>query len=208
MTPITTIHSIYEELRKAYEPITRELMEKICTGEIVMPTGVAVFPAAPDMPIEAQNIEAGFLTRDCATLTAFRATRTLPGNRIVNGRLRAEMQAQNMDFFAVDGCYREARESEPSVEDSFFVYDDGTHNARDFFTQVYQLSEKYKQDCFLYKSAGINRVAFLISTNDDARQQMGNVKLAGRLYLNLEPVGPYTIIGATCVRFEENDPVI
>ncbi len=200
------IYLIYDALRLAYNPIAEPIMQGIFDGTIVLPTGVDVFPPKKGVAINAQKVEAGFLKHDCAILTAFRANRSEDINRAINEQLQRDMEELRLNHISVDGCYREAREAEASVEDSFFVYDDGSHNPQEFFTKVYQLSEKYEQDCFLYKAAGINRVAFLISTNDDARAEMGDFKLAGSLYLDLEPVGPYTIIGYTCVRFEENEP--
>ncbi len=206
MTEKDKIISIYELFRAAYSPYSTELSQSILRGKLRVERQTVMFPPQDGVAIEAQHVEAGFLKRDCAILTAFRTSRTLEQNKALNLQLRSELESFGLKPIPVDGCYREARESEASKEDSFFVYDDGTHHVRDFFTKVYQLSEKYEQDSFLYKSAGMNRTAFLISTNDDARKQVGDIKLAGRLYLNLEPVGPYTIIGATCVRFEENEP--
>jgi hypothetical protein len=41
----------------------------------------------------------------------------------------------------------------------------------------------------------MSRFAFLISTNNDSRSEDGDVNPAGKLYLNLPPVGPYSNLG-------------
>jgi hypothetical protein len=97
-----------------------------------------------------------------------------------------------LSYFLLDGCFREKAEKKASHETSFFVYDNGKHFGEAFFASLYKLSEKYNQDSFLYKSAGMSRFAFLVSTNDKTREEDGDVIPAGKLYLNLPPIGPYS----------------
>lgn len=189
------IEGLYEKLRQRYAPLTAGLVEDLFRG---MPADQprAMFPPEEGKSFDYLQAEAGFLKHDCATLTAFRATRTTEENREMNKRLVADMKKMELDFIPVDGCFREVREAEASHEDSFFVYDKmGNHDSLRFFRQMFMLSEKYGQDSFLYKCAGMNRTAFLISTNSDSLEQDGDIKLAGKLYFNLPPVGPYTNLG-------------
>lgn len=189
------IECLYEKLRSRYAPLTGVLLDEIFRG-MRAERPKAMFPPEDDKPFDYQQAEAGFLKYDCATLTAFRATNTKEENMEMNRRLVDDMQTAALHFIPVDGCFREAHEAEASHEDSFFVYDKAEpHNSLAFFRKIYELSEKYGQDSFLYKCAGMNRTAFLISTNSDSLEQDGDIKLAGKLYFNLPPVGPYTNLG-------------
>ena len=134
------------------------------------------------------------------------STRSEEDNTANTAKLKSELTESGFGIIPVDGCFREARQEKASHESSFFVYDDGKHNAREFFTKLYLLSEKYEQDSFLYKSAGMTRTAFLISTNDDSRKDNGDIALAGQLYLNLPPVGPYTNLDKGRFRFMIEKP--
>lgn len=183
---------LFEKLRKMYEPATIDAVKNICDGEPIDPP-TAMFPPEAGKSFDYRQAETGFLMHDCATLTAYRATRTTPENEEMNRHLMADMQADGLDFIPVDGCFREVHEAEASHEASFFVYNkEGAHGSLAFFRKVYTLSERYGQDSFLFKYAGLNRTAFLISTNSDALAHDGDITLAGRLYFNLPPVGPYT----------------
>lgn len=197
MTSELNIRSIYQELLKAYTPVTEAIIKKLMTVRGGVERTKVMFPPRDSDSFDAKQAEAGFLKYDCAILTAFRATRTRHGNLTMNGKLLKDLESNGFGIIRVDGCYREAREMEASREDSFFVYLNGNARKEDFFIKIYQLSEKYKQDSFLFKCAGMTRTAFLVSTNDDARQQMGNVQLAGQLYLNIPPIGPYAGLGRT-----------
>lgn len=198
MTDENTIVTFYLKLQQAYEPITKEVLGKLMSRRDGVERPKVMFPPNDGVTFDARLAESGFLQRNCAILTAYRAKnqdgsiRSDKDNKKNNAKLKAELTENGMGIIPVDGCFREAHEKEASHESSFFVYDDGKHNAREFFTKLYQLSEKYEQDCFLYKSAGMTRTAFLISTNEDSRKADGDIKLAGQLYLNLPPVGPYT----------------
>ena len=195
MKTIHDIQTIYKELLEAYAPITQQIIKKLMNMRGGIERVHVMFPPRDSDSFDAKQAEAGFLKYDCAILTAFRATRTRHGNHTMNGKLLKDLESNGFGIIRVDGCYREAREMEASREDSFFVYLNGNARKEDFFIKIYQLSEKYGQDSFLFKCAGMTRTAFLVSTNDDARQQMGNIQLAGQLYLNLPPIGPYSDLG-------------
>ena len=206
------IQKIYNKLKQQYGIVSRPLLDDIWNNNINIERPKVMFPPNEGSTFDAQIAESGFLQRNCAILTAFRgknkdqSPRSIEDNRANNAKLKYELLQSGIGIIPVDGCFKEAREDEATHEDSYFVYDDGKHNARDFFTTLYLLSEKYEQDSFLYKSAGMTRTAFLISTNDDSRKADGDIKLAGQLYLNLPAVGPYTNLGRGRITFLVEKP--
>ena len=206
------IQAIYINLKQQYAIISKPLLDDIWNNNINIERPKVMFPPNEGSTFDAQVAESGFLQRNCAILSACRSknqdgsTRSEEDNTANTAKLKSELTESGFGIILVDGCFREAREKKASHESSFFVYDDGKHNARDFFTKLYLLSEKYEQDSFLYKSAGMTRTAFLISTNDDSRKEDGDIKLAGQLYLNLPPLGPYTNLDKGRFRFMVEKP--
>ncbi len=206
------IQAIYINLKQQYAVISKPLLDDIWNNNINIERPKVMFPPNEGSTFDAQVAESGFLQRNCAILSACRSknqdgsTRSEEDNTANTAKLKSELTESGFGIIPVDGCFREAREEKASHESSFFVYDDGKHNAREFFTKLYLLSEKYEQDSFLYKSAGMTRTAFLISTNDDSRRKDGDIKLAGQLYLNLPPVGPYTNLDKGRIRFMVEKP--
>ena len=206
------IQAIYINLKQQYAVISKPLLDDIWNNNINIERPKVMFPPNEGSTFDAQVAESGFLQRNCAILSACRSknqdgsTRSEEDNTTNTAKLKSELTESGFGIIPVDGCFREAREEKASHESSFFVYDDGKHNAREFFTKLYLLSEKYEQDSFLYKSAGMTRTAFLISTNDDSRRKDGDIKLAGQLYLNLPPVGPYTNLDKGRIRFMVEKP--
>ena len=206
------IQAIYINLKQQYAIISKPLLDDIWNNNINIERPKVMFPPNEGSTFDAQVAESGFLQRNCAILSACRSknqdgsTRSEEDNTANTAKLKSELTESGFGIIPVDGCFREAREEKASHESSFFVYDDGKHNAREFFTKLYLLSEKYEQDSFLYKSAGMTRTAFLISTNDDSRKEDGDIKLAGQLYLNLPPLGPYTNLDKGRFRFMVEKP--
>ena len=206
------IQAIYINLKQQYAIISKPLLDDIWNNNINIERPKVMFPPNEGSTFDAQVAESGFLQRNCAILSACRSknqdgsTRSEEDNTANTAKLKSELTESGFGIIPVDGCFREAREKNASHESSFFVYDDGKHNAREFFTKLYLLSEKYEQDSFLYKSAGMTRTAFLISTNDDSRKEDGDIKLAGQLYLNLPPLGPYTNLDKGRFRFMVEKP--
>ena len=141
--------------------------------------------------------EDAFKSWNCAILTAFRGSKDLSSemnfqrNIKRNEELKVKLIENNLMFRSVNGCYREAGMDKPDVELCFFVTNttklDGTAgNSYEFFSKVYKLAEEYEQDSFLFTFPGINRVAFLVATNDDGRKEFrGDVKFAGPLYTHV-----------------------
>ena len=206
------IQAIYINLKQQYAIISKPLLDDIWNNNINIERPKVMFPPNEGSTFDAQVAESGFLQRNCAILSACRSknqdgsTRSEEDNTANTAKLKSELTESGFGIIPVDGCFREARQEKASHESSFFVYDDGKHNAREFFTKLYLLSEKYEQDSFLYKSAGMTRTAFLISTNDDSRKDNGDIALAGQLYLNLPPVGPYTNLDKGRFRFMIEKP--
>ena len=206
------IQAIYINLKQQYAVISKPLLDDIWNNNINIERPKVMFPPNEGSTFDAQVAESGFLQRNCAILSACRSknqdgsTRSEEDNTANTAKLKSELTESGFGIIPVDGCFREAREEKASHESSFFVYDDGKHNAREFFTKLYLLSEKYEQDSFLYNGAGMSRTAFLISTNDDSRRKDGDIKLAGQLYLNLPPVGPYTNLDKGRIRFMVEKP--
>ena len=206
------IQAIYINLKQQYAVISKPLLDDIWNNNINIERPKVMFPPNEGSTFDAQVAESGFLQRNCAILSACRSknqdgsTRSEEDNTANTAKLKSELTESGFGIIPVDGCFREARQEKASHESSFFVYDYGKHNAREFFTKLYLLSEKYEQDSFLYKSAGMTRTAFLISTNDDSRKDNGDIALAGQLYLNLPPVGPYTNLDKGRFRFMIEKP--
>lgn len=198
MTDENTIFTIYLKLQQAYEPITKEVLGQLMSRRDGVERPKVMFPPNDGVTFDAQLAESGFLQRNCAAISAYRqknpdgSKRSEEENIAASNALENELTSRGLSYFKLDGCFRETMEEEASHEISLFVYDDGAHRAKEFFKNIYELSESYLQDSFLYKSAGMTRFAFFISTNEDSRTQDGDIKPAGKLYLNLPPIGPYT----------------
>ena len=189
---------IYHELKQQYGLIARPILNGLFDDSVEVERPKVLFPPNEGSSFDAQVAESGFLQRNCALVSAYRQknpdnTRRLKKDNVASSqRLEEDLKAEGLSYFVLDGCFREKAEKKASHETSFFVYDDGKHFGKAFFVSLYKLSEKYNQDSFLYKSAGMSRFAFLVSTNDKTREEDGDIVPAGKLYLNLPPVGPYS----------------
>lgn len=203
---------IYQELKQQYSYLCRPILNGLWDDSVEVERPKVLFPPNDGVTFDAQVAESGFLQRNCAVISAFRrknpdgTRRYKKDNLASSAALEQDLQDQGLPYFLLDGCFREKKEKKASHEVSLFVYDDGKHFGRSFFVDLYKLSEKYHQDSFLYKSAGMSRLAFLISTNDDTRREDGNINLAGKLYLNLPPVGPYTNLSEGRFTFRVDPP--
>lgn len=153
------------------------------------------------------EVENAFYNWNCAIITAFRGSKTLSKeenfkrNIERNSNLKANLIEEEMLFRSVNGCYREANWEMPNVEICFFVTNTNKEGStliseeqtKDFFFKLYRLSERYEQDCFLFTFPGINRVAFLVATNDEGRNDFrGDVKFAGPLFTHVPDIGDWT----------------
>ena len=151
--------------------------------------------------------EDAFKNWNCAILTAFRGSKDLPPeenfkrNEKRNEELKSKLLEQKLKFRSVNGCYREANWEKPNVEICFFVTnieeEDNQLSTEDhiftFFIKIYRLAEYYEQDCFLFTFPGVNRVAFLVATNDDGRNNFrSEIKFAGPLFTHVPDIGDWT----------------
>ena len=151
--------------------------------------------------------EYAFMNWNCAILTAFRGSKTLTPkenlerNKKRNDELKKKMIEQNLKFRSVNGCYREANWEKANVEICFFVTNNdnnigntlSTEGIKDFFSKIFHLAEYYEQDSFLFTFPGVNRVAFLVATNDDGRMYFrDDIKFAGPLFTHVPDIGDWT----------------
>lgn len=204
-TPIDKIHDIYCELQGAYSPIKKELNRKIMTGELSVENAKCMFPPIPGEPLTSKKVEAGFLQYNCGVITAFRYFLNKSENRSRNLKLRKELDFYKkqglLDYRLVDGYYKGVTQAIPDQEECYLIFDAdpsrfnlGGDRQMEFFTILYQLSEKYDQECFLYKCAGLSRQAFLISTNRDKREVDGILSEAGFLFLDPPKAEAWTVL--------------
>ena len=146
-----------------------------------------------------EETEDAFMNWNCAIITAFRGSNTLTpeqnyeNNVKRNAELKNKLYDHSLMFKPVNGCYREAWMEKPNVELCFFITNTsdkiGTAgNSKAFFNKIYRLAEYYEQDSFLFTFPGTNRVAFLVATNDDGRNEFrSDVKFAGPLFTENVP---------------------
>ena len=187
------ISRIYKELTARYNPISTSTIKSVLKGKLKVKPGKVTFGTDTDSTPSMGEAEDAFKKYNCAIFTAFRGGFTLEENLKRNAHLKADLEARRMTFRPVRGCYREADQEFPDIEYCFFTYNIDAKLSEVFFEQAYALSEKYEQDCFLYKRAGINRTAFFVATNDRCRKDYrGNIKFAGQLYINVPDIGGWT----------------
>lgn len=178
------IHNIYSVLSARYDRISVSTIKGLLKGKIKVKGGKEALQYGKEESPKLNEVETAFLTHTCAILTAFRGSFTLEGNLERNAKLKQDMDAVGLHYKPVRGCYREADQEYVNIEYCFFIY--SSVGAEDFFTKVYTLSEKYEQDSFLFKRAGINRSAFLVATNNNGRAEFGSdIKFAGQLFLHV-----------------------
>lgn len=145
------------------------------------------------LPPTLDEAQVAFINYNCAIFTAFRGGFTLEENIERNNKLRADMDQLGLNYRPVDGCYKEAEMEHVVKEYCFFVVKRENVSAEEFFTHAYRLSEKYEQDCFLYKRSGFQKTAFLVATTDSGRQDLcGDIRFAGQFFEYVYDVGAWT----------------
>ena len=100
--------------------------------------------------------------------------------KLRNRILKEELRRYGYGVTSVSGVYTGADGADLS-EDSFLVVN--LNNGSDFKKNLFDLSEKFNQDSFLYKGKG-DEEAVLIHTND-ADNIYGKEELAGKFYENV-----------------------
>lgn len=134
---------------------------------------------------------------DCAIITAWRSSNTRKINDTNNNLLQKSLRAFGYGVSRVKGVYSEVGK-EASKENSFLVFD-LQNSSSEFYKNIKTLSQQFEQDCFLYKRAGRNTLAYLIGTND----KFGwSKKVAGRLHIGSISAKEYSEIGSGRISFE------
>ena len=137
-------------------------------------------------------------TTDCANITAWRSGNKRAINDANNRILQETLRAMGYGVIKLQGFYAEVGQ-DVSKENSFLVFDQ--NDDPKFYENLYKLSEKFEQDCFLFKAVD-EEVAYLIGTNDDFIRDNGERKEAGRLRIGNLDAKTYSKIGSGRISFE------
>jgi len=135
---------------------------------------------------------------DCANITAWRSGNKRAVNDANNRELQETLRSMGYGVIKLQGFYAEVGQ-DVSKENSFLVFDQ--NDDPDFYDNLRMLSEKFDQDCFLFKAADED-VAYLIGTNDDFIRDNGERKEAGRLRIGNLSATIYSEIGSGRISFE------
>ena len=142
----------------------------------------------------------GWLThRNCAIVTAWRGKYNRKENNKRNRELQQKLRVLGYGVIRVKGCYAEIGQS-IKKENSFLVFD--LEDTKDFKQTIYDLSEFYEQDCFLYKPVDED-VAYLIGTNDGYGKD--RIDLAGYMEINSEAAENFTKVASGIISFEKKN---
>jgi len=109
--------------------------------------------------------------------------------------MQRKLRSLGYGVHKVRGCYNEV--GKPATrENSFLVFD--KYQTFRLKEDVRALSEKYEQDCFLFKPKGEEQ-ALLIGTNDafGRREQ-----ILGRVRINMSDSENYSEIGSGIISFD------
>ena len=137
-------------------------------------------------------------TTDCANITAWRSGNKRAINDANNRKLQETLRAMGYGVIKLQGFYAEVGQ-DVSKENSFLVFDQ--NDDPDFYDNLRMLSEKFDQDCFLFKAADED-IVYLIGTNDDFIRDYGERKEAGRLRIGNLSATTYSEIGSGRISFE------
>ena len=137
-------------------------------------------------------------TTDCANITAWRSGNKRAINDANNRELQETLRAMGYGVIKLQGFYAEVGQ-DVSKENSFLVFDQ--NDDPNFYENLYKLSEKFDQDCFLYKAAEED-IAYLIGTNEDFIRDNGERVEAGRLRIGNLSAKTYSEIGSGRISFE------
>lgn len=137
-------------------------------------------------------------TTDCASITAWRSGNKRAINDANNRMLQETLRSMGYGVIKLQGFYAEVGRN-VSKENSFLVFDQ--NDDPNFYDNLRMLSEKFDQDCFLYKAAEED-VAYLIGTNEDFIRDNGERVEAGRLRIGNLSAKTYSEIGSGRISFE------
>lgn len=139
-----------------------------------------------------------FNTRDCAILTAWRQGKNRRTNDENNRELQMKLREMGYGVTKITGWYQE-KDREMARENSFLTVN--LNDEEDFKDRIYELSEGYEQDSFLYKKAGADMPAVYVYTNDDCGK--GREVLLGRLRIGNMDAEAYSQIKAGRITFDK-----
>lgn len=137
--------------------------------------------------------------RNCAILTAWRGNYNRSENNKRNQELQHALRGFGFGVIRVKGCYPEIGK-EVDKENSFLVID--LEDTPDFREIIYEHSERYEQDNFLYKPVDEEK-AYLIGTNDNYGKD--KVEYIGVLHINKFDAEQYSEIGSGRISFEKDN---
>lgn len=193
MSDASTITCVFNELIARYNRISISTIKSALNGSFDVRGAYAEVLVDKNLPPSLPEVETMFQNYNCSIFTAFRGGFTLEQNLQRNAFLKDDMNNEGLVYRPVKGCYKEAGMELPDVEYCFFVFNSNKLPDFEFFSKCYNLAEKYDQDSFLFKRGGINNVAFLIATNDDARGYLhGDIYFTGQYFAHVEDVIAWT----------------
>lgn len=135
---------------------------------------------------------------DCANITAWRSDNNRALNDANNRLLQETLRAMGYGVIKLQGFYAEVGH-DVSKENSFLVFD--RNDDPNFYENLRMLSEKFEQDCFLFKAVD-EEVAYLIGTNEEFIRKNGERSEAGRLRIGNLDAKIYSEIGSGRISFE------
>ena len=141
-------------------------------------------------------------TTDCAIVTAWRADLSRSQNDSNNTSLHNTLRENGFGVIKVKGYYAEVGH-ETSSENSFLTFRRPPCSPHLFYDTLFNLSKHYKQDCFLYKEAGLDSPAFLIGTNKE--WGMGRKEKIGMFKINEMSPEAYSRVGSGTISFSKNE---
>lgn len=169
---------------------TEEILEVGKVGEDVLP-GMFSHKSVP-------RAKTWFNTRDCAILSAWRQGKNRKTNDSNNKELQLQLRRLGYGVTKITGWYKE-KDKEMSRENSFLTVN--LNDESSFREDIFKLSERYEQDCFLYKKAGYDTPAVYVYTND-AYGKKGSEKIIGRLRIGNMEAEAFSQIKSGRITFE------
>ena len=136
--------------------------------------------------------------RNCAILSAWRGEFSRTENDRRNNELQQSLRNLGYGVIRLKGCYAEVGQS-IGKENSYLVFD--LEDTQEFRDIIYEHSERYNQDCFLFKPVNEDN-AYLIGTNDNYGK--GKVDNVGILHINSVTAENYSEVGSGRISFEKS----
>ena len=173
------------------ELVQHDILSKGCNKDSILNTSFAINASL-------NRVVYWITTTDCANITAWRSGNKRAINDANNKELQETLRAMGYGVIKLQGFYAEVGQ-DVSKENSFLVFDQ--NDDPNFYENLYKLSEKFDQDCFLYKAAEED-VAYLIGTNEAFIRDNGERVEAGRLRIGNLSAKAYSEIGSGRISFE------